>query len=323
MAERIKYSLLFLQDSLEMAWVREWFETACRLFQPTRMRGRGLTQGNYRKFNKNKFFDNLTGQVEEKKILVAISDMNFDNRIEISKNPAFENIVSMNYVISEDIHNGCVDDLIGKLMQKGGIVAYKCSLSDNIYQNADQLSDYELFEWSLEGVKTKLSEYGRTIIDTEYNPGHSHTPNGIWFGSCYRMWFGKDYYQYISKEKLQSFTNCYENRELENEVIRITLYEDVWEYAKEENREIQWDFRKSVGMDEVAHELEKNPAKKKPSDPEVEILTGTFPHGGVRLIHQYFDEADNMTRKSKAKLVRSAEYSTDGKILFQEEKKLC
>ena len=69
------------------------------------------------------------------------------------------------------------------------------------------------------------------------------------------MWFGKEYYQYISKEKLQSFTNCYENCELENEVTRITLYENMWDYAKTENREIQWDFRRSVGMDEVAHKI--------------------------------------------------------------------
>ena len=73
---------------------------------------------------------------------------------------------------------------------------------------------------------------------------------------------------------------------------------------------------------EDKNEPERKFSQKKTTDSEVEILTGTFPHGGVRLIHQYYDEEGNITRKSKAKLVRSAEYSTDGKILFQEEKKL-
>ncbi len=103
---------------------------------------------------------------------------------------------------------------------------------------------------------------------------------------------------------------------MENEAIRITLYEDIWGYDKEENRAIQWDFRRSVGMDEVAHRLEENSSSQKPVDPEVEIEVGTFPHGGVRLIHQYYDEKGERISKSKEVLIRTAEYSAEGKILF-------
>lgn len=320
MVERVKYSLVFSQKDLRLEWISKWFEVGCTLFKPSVMSGNALTQKKYMKFSQKKFRSNFVGEMDDDKINVSIKDK--CNNVYICSNANVKDIVRFNFILSKDICGECVDEMIDMLMQKGGIVAYKCSLTDNNFQNEEEISNYEFMEWSLSGVKTKQSVYSsqRTVVDIEYNPGHSHTVNGIWFGSCYRMWFGKEYYQYINKEKLQSFTNCYENCELENEVTRITLYENMWDYAKTENREIQWDFRKSVGMDEVAHELKAHPRKQ--NDPEVEILTGTFPHGGVRLIHQYFDESGKRVSKSIAKSRQSAEYSSDGKILFKEEKNL-
>lgn len=173
---------------------------------------------------------------------------------------------------------------------------------------------------STANVKVKTSPIfpSEKIVDIEYNPGHSHRPLGIWFGSCYQMWFGRDYYQYISKDKLQMFCDCSENVVLDNDVIRITSYDDLWAYDKPENRRRQSAFRTQVGVDAVAHMLKSNAIL----DPVVEILTGVFSNGGVRLIKHYLNSTGTVVPKSIATKVVTVEYSKYGEILYQDEQSI-
>lgn len=155
----------------------------------------------------------------------------------------------------------------------------------------------------MEGLKFTTSKIGlpEKIVDVEYNPGHSHRYEGVWFGSCYQMWFGRPYYEFISKEKLQSFRNCHENMELENDAVRITLYEDIWDFDNPANRERQWDFRRSMGVDEVAHALLEKPKKpRKPVDPMVEFQKKTENGVGYEWVINYADEKNKPIEKSKA-----------------------
>ncbi len=316
MKKHVIYTAAYNRKDISVIILESWLKKACEYFIPVDMRRRKSTNGKYHKYNEKRFWCGLDDELKEQKILIELSaDTNY---ISISQNAWNKDYLYLTFVLGNEISDSNFEEDFQEYILENAIVAYSSSFEDSVQQSAKSVTYYEMKDLSLDGVKLKDSK----TVDIEYNPGHMHYVNGLMFGSCYRMWFGKEFYQYISKEKLQSFSNCYENIELENEVTRITLYENLWDFAKPENREIQWDFRRSVGMDEVAHALEEEFSKKKVTDPEVEIKTGSFPHGGIRLIHQYFDGNGNITHKSKAKIVKSAEYSADGKILFSEENSL-
>lgn len=107
-------------------------------------------------------------------------------------------------------------------------------------------------------MRTKLTErkfkINQLYGEIEKLFSHNHfSKTGLWFGSSWRMWFGKQYFSIITREKILSFSDGYSNIELENDSICIILYKDVWDYENLIHRDIQWKFRKEVGIDEIAH----------------------------------------------------------------------
>jgi argonaute-like protein implicated in RNA metabolism and viral defense len=135
------------------------------------------------------------------------------------------------------------------------------------------------------------------------------------------MWYGKGSYEFFDKDALRSFS-CYENTVLDNDVTRITLYENILDYKKQENRDIQWEFRNKLHVDEIAEKLQEEAAEefKKNADPEIEIKEGRFEHGGVRLIREYLKDGKSV-RRSRADSVKITELDEDGKEVYNERKR--
>ncbi|MBH5316490.1 hypothetical protein I6N90_01555 [Paenibacillus sp. GSMTC-2017] len=146
-----------------------------------------------------------------------------------------------------------------------GIVGYAVSKEDQKWQNTTDIDAFMQANKTLDRVTFKPDDFGKDkeIIDIETLPGYNHfTREGIWFGSAWKMWFGHKFFSYIPKEKLLTFTDGYSNLELSNGAISITLYDNIWAYNRPLNREIQWKFRKQVGIDEVAHKTRYNYIKR-------------------------------------------------------------
>lgn len=77
----------------------------------------------------------------------------------------------------------------------------------------------------------------------EYNPGYIYDHYGIYFGSSWKMYYGKYFYDFISKEKLLSFKEAYQNYE-ENNIVKTTLFENPFEASTTENMLIQKQYKK-------------------------------------------------------------------------------
>lgn len=71
-------------------------------------------------------------------------------------------------------------------------------------------------------------------------------------------------------------------------------------------------------MDDAAIRL-KRIQEEKETDPELEILTGIFEHGGVRVFKQYYDEVGKSVVKSKARKVHIEEYDRSGKSVYSHD----
>lgn len=316
MDERILLKFICYSKDITLEMVKEWCLNASKCFTPERMMGLFISNRKHCKYNEKKFYDGLEKELSSGKISLRLSDNT--NSFVIVQNAE---TVIFSLIMDKSLALVDFDSMIDSFMLQCGIVALKCALEDDFWQNADNLLYYTSKNKSLDGIKTKIREIGlkEEIVDIEYNPGHNHRPKGIWFGSCHKMWFGKAYYQYIDREKFAQFNNCYENKELGNDVIRITLYENLWAYDKEENRKIQWDFRKKVGIDDVAHLLE-NMDRQINHGAELEILTSNLPDGVSRVMNYYLDDEDNYISKEKASKVRTYGFSEKGQVLSFNER---
>ncbi|GLC30956.1 hypothetical protein [Clostridium omnivorum] len=303
-----------------------WINSMC-YFEPTEMISKKMTSGKVKKFNHKKFYEAIKEEIENSdRASMMIKDK--INTISINKGSIRNDIATISCNLSYDIYeiNKCnIMELVDEYIKEyEGIVAYACSLEDMFWQNNENIVMYDIKGKSKEELHTKKSDIfpDDVIVDTEFNPGHSHIVDGIWFGACWRMWYGKEYSKYIPMDIFSNFKNCYENRLYSNDFIRITLYENLWEYDKKENRDRQWEFRKSVGVDELVSILENNDTISFDIDAAIEITAGVFEHGGIRLIKHYYNDKGELIVKSQAIEVKTYELGVEGQLLWSETKKI-
>lgn len=322
MGECINIRIYLKSSKLTADNASRWFGSMC-YFEPTEMISKKLTSGKVKKFNDEKFYKTIKEEIENgDRASVMIKDE--INSISINMGLIRSDIATISCNLSYDIFeiNKCyIFELVDEYMKEyKGIVAYACSSEDMFWQDNENIVIYDVRSKSKEGLITKKSDMfpDDVIVDTEYNPGHSHIVNGIWFGSCWMMWYGKEYFKYIPIEVLENFTNCFENKVCSKDFVRITLYESPWEYDKKENRDRQWEFRKSVGVDELANILANNNSTSHDTDSAIEISEGNFEHGGIRLIKYYYSDKRELIGKSQATEVRVHELGEDGQLLWSE-----
>lgn len=322
MKDRITIDVIVNKEKVSKQDIMQWLSFT-NFFNPTDMRCRKLTKGKFRKYNKKKFYENLENELMETNNSIEICDGS-NNNIWIYKNHNNGKNMLLSCLLEKNIFEKNMNSIYLTIeqfiIQNKGILAYACLLSDLAWQNNESIDDYIRKGKSLKDVKIKKSDIfeDEDIIDIEYNPGHYHVINGMHFGSFWKMWFGEEYFQYVPKELLKNFKNCYENKQLSENSFRITLYEDPWDFDKKENRERQWSFRKHTSIDEVAERLEEA-AKNQPVDDgntKIEIFEGEYEHGGIRICKYYYNEKDELIEKSKASKIVTYELGKSGEIVW-------
>lgn len=217
--------------------------------------------------------------------------------------------------------------LFEKIITRNHIIsAYFRDKLDNSLSSQSQISFYESLGIDTSNLKIIQDKMFKTdIIDIEQFSGHSHEYGGIGFTSTYIMWFGKDFFRFVPKETLISFKECYSNEILENETIRIQLYENITDYNSEEADHNQWAFRRHTNIDKIAEEWNLKYRKTPPDDlsgANMIIEHGNFEHGGVKLVKSYYDANNKSTPQKKAFKVVLTEYNSSNNIVFQSEKLL-
>ena len=290
-----------------------------------------LTNREYEKYDEKKFFMNYMNEEN-----YGIGNILLSSEFVNGKNEnIYLNKVKATYIYSCDLKYETYEKYKKEIEEFVDIFfirtkassSYIRDVSESVMQNLSDLRMLKRKGVDIEKINKKPNSLRGEIADIEYNPGHNHRPYGLWFGSCWKMWYGHNYYQFISKDKLSNFKDCYENVELEDGSRRITLYENIEDYDKPENRARQWSFRKSVGIDEVAHELEKeekeNPRKVSEEEVIVEIRQDIeTAHGGILEYREYFNDKGLAVPKKRATKVVILESDGKGTILHKEEREV-
>ena len=275
-----------------------------------------------------KHYTNRKNKYNDKKMEDAFyQEMNFSHekmRMSISCDNGAISIHSEVHYIPIKISISITDDsyklafaAIERFIKEEAMCAIESDLHDTTVQNQRFISMLELFGEDPNNYPKCKGTVDEVEIDIEKNPGYYYNVRGFMLGAFYRMWFGKEAYDIYDKEALRSFP-CYENVVLDNDVTRITLYENILDYNKKENRDKQWEFREKLHVDEIGHRMQKEEEeeKKKNLDPAINIKQGSFEHGGVRLIQTYLKDGENVPR-SKADSVEEVEMDENGKEVYR------
>lgn len=287
---------------------------------PKKFKANHYKNGKHYKFSEDKFkkafFDEIS--VLEDDIRINMQCDGIDVSLICYKvDVAFRIFIAIN----DDIYYRTKTLLDGFIVDNA-IIASETNALDTAIQNQRFI---HMLEWMGENpddypkCKGKIEEYE---IDTPRNPGYRVAARGFMLAAFYRMWFGRDAYELFDKDALRSFP-CYENIVLENDVTRITLYENILDYKKKENRDKQWEFRKKLHLDEIASRIKKEEEieRNRMMNPLMDIIQGSFEHGGVRLIRTYLKDGENVKR-AEADTVEESELDEKGNVLFRVTKEL-
>ena len=300
--------------------VKKWFEGMI-LFEPQQMRIRKLSKNKRSKYKQSKFFNEMEKEILNEEYIVSCYDQ--INDIQSSKDYNSK-IIKISAIFDIDIYKKSEQDIINLIdiiMMDSGIVSNITILNDWFFQNTRDLDNYRIYEKSLEGIPVKESTRFKDemIVDVEKLPGYDERIDDIWFGVAWKMWFNKPYYEFISKDILENFQDCFENRKVSSDCINITLYEDMEDYDNPKNRELQWKFKDATNFNAVLEKYRKTGINRV-YDPTHEIKEGDFEHGGIKLTQAYFDAEGNNVHKSQAVEVRIAEIDKDGKVVWKEKR---
>lgn len=209
-----------------------------------------------------------------------------------------------------------VEDLTA---HKGFNAAYMCDNEDVFWQSTELLNTYEGFGRSHEGLpKVPDETFGGLKVDIRGNPGARSPFPGMWLQSAWRMWFAGRAFDYLPKERLLEFEGAEVVRALPSGAVFIQLYQDPGACAEPESRAVQRAFRDWMGMAHLAaHASEYG---RELSDVALEIETGAFDHGGVRLIRTWLDAKGDPIRRSRAVMCELRELGEDGELLWSERR---
>ena len=283
---------------------------------PTRYMTNHTTNGKYIKYNFEKMMSALEIEIDSAGEIM----IDWEGGYFWVRSCDNNQVININMLIDDEVVRK-VHALIDEFIIQESFLASEVNSVDSFIQNSTQIEFLESFGENPDEYQKRNGVLG-IEIDTEKNPGYCFNVRGFSLGAFYRMWFGKEAYEFLDKEALRNFP-CYENVVLDNDVTRITLYENILDYKKKENREKQWEFRRTLKIDEIAHRMqeEEKEEQRRNADPEVNILQGNFEHGGIRLFQTFLKDGKNV-RRSQADSVEEMEYAKDGKVVFRTIRKL-
>ena len=298
---------------------KEFFNFFLQYIEPEKIEIKApFTNRKYKNFysTKEKFFELISKkEYEEEYIEIMIKQEKFIKLSLSSK--GFYIVMNKNkYLDNSDEIDNHILELFVKM--KGCIA----KIEDWDYSNIQNEKIIDFLE--LEGIqvpeeKIKIYRDGRKEVDITKNPGYTREEHYVPFGVYWKMWIANDYYNWLSKEKLASYTNCYRNIELEDGVREIIMTKTLEEFISEETDNLKWDFREKIGIEEAADKLKAIPYEMDPDYADMEYI---YPENrkDVRYDIIYFDnKMESIARKYATKYVLTEiELDENGKFVREK-----
>ena len=302
---------LFVKNNEDL--IEKWFKKM-KYFTPTKMLLN--LDDRSKRFNQKSFFSELVTEINNDKFTLYYH--NWKNWVSCHKSYENINLINLSAKFEKDNYEKKKEEihfLINDIMKNYGIDARIVNSTDKYWQNDKHVYTHVSNNKSIEDIFA-IDMFTNSM---EKMPGYEIKIGEIWHGASWKMWFNTPYYEYVPKNILENYNDCYKNEKISSECICITLYEDVNDYDNPQNRELQLKFKRAINFDELVKNARADEIKKT-QDPKISIQFGDYKNGGKRRVINYLDDEEKSTRRSKAVQAEVVYCDREGKFLFAEIK---
>lgn len=138
-------------------------------------------------------------------------------------------------------------DLIISLLPKGAV--RQAFFYATAYSRLINARNYFLYKYK-KGLNTFINEHREKQVDISDRPGRQTTFNNtFFFKGAAEYWFGRDFFEVFSKEKLLAFPHAIEIKEVNDDLVKIRLFDSPFSGLKPEEIELHQLFRDYLGVD--------------------------------------------------------------------------
>lgn len=138
-------------------------------------------------------------------------------------------------------------------MIKNGVYAYIRALDEQLYNNVENVAK-RTFESDAEirALPKRYNSKKEIIVDCNQLAGYDVYFKGLCLTSCWKMYYSSVYFQLIPKSIFLEVQQVHEVEELENQLIKVTLFKDPFNWNLPVNLKYQRLFRDQMGFDQLA-----------------------------------------------------------------------
>ncbi|MGX6961783.1 hypothetical protein [Vagococcus xieshaowenii] len=145
-----------------------------------------------------------------------------------------------------------IEDYIDCRMMNKGLYAYIRDYQEYLSHNLFYLEERDQYiEQELPLLRKMKNDEHETVVDCSQLSGYDLMYERLCLTSCWKMWFSSLYYHLVPKQAFLDVQQVDSIEELDNEVIKIKLFDSPVDWPIPANQHFQKLFRKQLGFDQI------------------------------------------------------------------------
>lgn len=188
---------------------------------------------------------------EKENVWIKVNSQDGEFQLHVSKLNLHERVVLDGAVFSA--YRSMIEDYCDTRMSKNGIYGYIRSLDEYLYNNVE-IIEKRTFETEKEisDLPKRYNSKQAVIVDCNQLAGYDIYFKGLCLTSCWKMYYSSLYFQVIPKPIFLEVQQVQSVEEITNQVIKITLFNDPFNWILPVNQKYQRLFRDQMGYDQLA-----------------------------------------------------------------------
>lgn len=188
---------------------------------------------------------------EEENLWLKVNSRGGEFQLHISKLALHERTILDGTIFIEN--QKMIEDYCETRMVKNGLYGYIRSLDDYLYNNVENI-EKRTFETDSEIAKLpkRYDSKKSIIVDCNQLAGYDIYFKGLCLTSCWKMYYSSLYYQIIPKPIFLEVQQVHSVEEIANQVIKVTLFKNPFNWNMPVNLKYQRLFRDQLGYDQLA-----------------------------------------------------------------------
>lgn len=202
-------------------------------------------------FNLQTITHQIQQLTEEENLWIKVNSQGGEFQLHISKLKLHERTILDGTIFLDN--QTMIEDYCDTRMIKNGIYGYLRPLDEYLYNNVE-LIEKRTFETDSEiaMLPKRYNDKKTVIVDCNQLAGYDIYFKGLCLTSCWKMYYSSLYCQIIPKPIFLEVQQVQSVEEMDNQVIKVTLFQNPFNWDLPINQKYQRLFRDQMGYDQLA-----------------------------------------------------------------------